>query len=123
MVHRRRADLARAIDAMFGVLLVGRTISTVLRRLGRRRLLDAIPASRARRSGADVRQANFADLVDAALPEHALGRTLELWWQEEARSGQQGTLTRVWAQPGSRPVAPRNQRYSWAHLFGAVCLA
>lgn len=32
-------------------------------------------------------------------------------------------LTRVWAERGSRPVAPRDQRYSWAYLFGAICPA
>ena len=35
--------------------------------------------------------------------------------------GQQGTLTRIWAQRGSRPPAPRDQRREWAYLFGAVC--
>ena len=35
--------------------------------------------------------------------------------------GQQGTLTRVWARRGSRPRAPRDTRYEWAYLFGAVC--
>jgi len=79
--------------------------------------------SRSRRSGASVFQSNFAALVDAALPEHARGKALELWWQNEARIGQQGTLTRVWAERGSRPSAPRDQRYSWAYLFGAICLA
>jgi hypothetical protein len=32
-------------------------------------------------------------------------------------------LTRVWAERGSRPIAPRDQRYDWAYLFGAVCPA
>jgi transposase len=32
-------------------------------------------------------------------------------------------LTRVWADKGSRPPAPRDQRYRWAYLFGAVCPA
>ena len=44
-----------------------------------------------------------------------------MWWQDEARIGQQGTLTRIWAERGSRPSAPRDQRYSWAYLFGAIC--
>ena len=35
----------------------------------------------------------------------------------------QGTLTRLWAQRGSRPPAPRDCRYSWAYIFGAVCPA
>jgi len=29
----------------------------------------------------------------------------------------------VWAERGSRPAAPRDQRYSWAYLFGAICPA
>jgi len=57
------------------------------------------------------------------LPEHTRGKPLEFWWQDEARIGQQGTLTRVWAERGSRPAAPRDQRYRWAYLFGAICPA
>lgn len=57
------------------------------------------------------------------IPEAARGKPLELWWQDEARVGQQGTLTYVWAAKGSRPRAPRDQRYEWAYLFGAVCPA
>jgi len=30
-------------------------------------------------------------------------------------------LTRVWAERGSRPPAPRDQRHEWAYIFGAVC--
>lgn len=59
--------------------------------------------------------------MKAALPEHARGKSLELWWQDEARVGQQGTTTRIWAKRGSRPVAPKDCRYAWAYLFGAVC--
>ena len=66
---------------------------------------------------------NFADLVDAAIPEYARGKPIELWWQDEARVGQQGTLTRLWAERGSRPPAPRDCRYAWAYLFGVVCPA
>jgi DDE superfamily endonuclease len=64
---------------------------------------------------------NFADLVNAVIPEHAREKPIELWWQDEARVGQQGTLTRVWAERGSRPPAPRDQRREWASIFGAVC--
>src|ERR1700730_14507477 len=49
-----------------------------------------------------VTQKNFADLVKAVIPEHASEKPIELWWQDEARVGQQGTLTRVWAERGSR---------------------
>ena len=59
--------------------------------------------------------------MTAALPLEAAGRPVEVWFTDEARVGQQGTLTRVWAKRGSRPRAPRDRRYEWAYLFGAVC--
>lgn len=39
---------------------------------------------------------------------------------DEARLGQQGTLTRVWAKKGSRPTAVKQTRYEWLHLYAAV---
>ena len=51
----------------------------------------------------------------------APGTPIEVWFQDEARVGQQGTLTRVWAKRGSRPRAPCDRRYTSAWLFGAVC--
>lgn len=46
---------------------------------------------------------------------------MEIWFTDEARVGQQGTLTRMWAKCGSRPRALRDRRYEWAYLFGAIC--
>ena len=59
--------------------------------------------------------------MTAALPPEAQGKPLEIWFQDEARAGQKGTLTRVWARKGTRPRKPRDTRYEWAYLFGAVC--
>ena len=50
-----------------------------------------------------------------------MGKPLEIWFQDEARVGQQGTTTRVWARRGTRPRAVRDTRYEWAYIFGAVC--
>lgn len=55
------------------------------------------------------------------LPATANGKPIEVWFQDEARIGQKGTLTRIWARIGSRPRAPRDTRYESAYLFGAVC--
>ena len=38
-------------------------------------------------------------------------RRVEVWQQDEARIGQQGTLTRVWGERGSRPSAVRQTEY------------
>jgi hypothetical protein len=54
-------------------------------------------------------------------PEPARTKLIEAWFQDEARIGQQGTLTRIWARRRSRPRAPRDQRYQWAYIFGAAC--
>jgi hypothetical protein len=58
--------------------------------------------------------------MTAALPPEAAGKPVEIWFTDEARVGQQGTLTRVWAKRGSRPRAARDRRYE-SYLFGAVC--
>jgi transposase len=48
------------------------------------------------------------------------GNQVEVWFQDEARIGQQGTLTSVWAPKGSRPTAIKQTEYDWLYLFGAV---
>ena len=51
----------------------------------------------------------------------ARGKRVEVWFQDEARIGQKNSLTRVWGQTGSRPVAPKDLGFASAYLFGAVC--
>ena len=43
-----------------------------------------------------------------------------MWFQDEARFGQQGTLTSVWADIGSRPQAVKQTEYEWLYLFAAI---
>lgn len=47
-------------------------------------------------------------------------RRVEVWFQDEARIGQQGTLTNVWAPRGSRPTAVKQTEYDWVYVFAAV---
>ena len=46
--------------------------------------------------------------MKAAHPDQPLE---EWWFQDEARIGQQGTLTHVWAETGSRPQRIRQTEY------------
>lgn len=48
------------------------------------------------------------------------GKRLRIFFQDEARVGQQGTLTRVWAPRGSRPRAIKQTEYQWVYLWAAV---
>ena len=121
VVRWRRVDLQALIEARYGVALHERSVGKVLRRLGFARISVRPETPEVGRGGAGGVQKGFAELVAAALPERARGRPIEVWFQDEARVGQQGTLTRVRARRGTRPRAPRDRRYAWAYLFGAVC--
>jgi hypothetical protein len=48
-------------------------------------------------------------------------KRVEVWFEDEARFGQQGTLTRVWAPKGSRPTAVRQTQYQYLWVLAAAC--
>ena len=48
------------------------------------------------------------------------GVKTRVFFMDEARFGQQGTTTRVWAPTGSRPTAVKQTRYEWVYLYAAV---
>jgi transposase len=48
------------------------------------------------------------------------GKHVEVWFEDEARIGQQGTLTTVWAEKGSRPTAVKQTDYEWAYISAMV---
>jgi transposase len=43
------------------------------------------------------------------------------YYQDEARFGQHGTITRVWSRVGTRPKAIRQTQYDCLYVFSAVC--
>lgn len=45
---------------------------------------------------------------------------VRVFFMDEARFGQQGTLTNVWAATGSRPTAVKQTKYEWVYVYGAV---
>ncbi len=59
--------------------------------------------------------------VAAVTPEGVPPENIEIWFQDEARVGQRGTVTRLWAKRGTRPRAIRQQQFEYAYIFGAVC--
>ena len=48
-------------------------------------------------------------------------KKIEVWWQDESRIGQQGSLSRVWAAKGTRPRVVRQRQFLSTYIFGAVC--
>lgn len=56
------------------------------------------------------------------IPGHISLDKVDIWFQDEARFGQQNTTTRIWAEKGTRPRVVQQQQYIYAYLFGAVCV-
>ncbi|WP_347566609.1 IS630 family transposase [Neochlamydia sp. AcF84] len=48
-------------------------------------------------------------------------KNIEIWFEDEARLGQQSTSTKVWAKKGTRPKAPRQTEYKNLYVATAVC--
>src|SRR3954468_10469801 len=71
--------------------------------------------------GAGALQKKLPDLIRGVADRHPEAGRVELWFMDEARVGQKGGLTHVWYQKGLRPRGRRQQGFSSAYLFGAVC--
>ena len=73
---------------------------------------------------AEVKQQDFLDALPHELEriaqEHP-DKRLRIYFQDEARFGQQGTLTNMWAKTGSRPTAVRQTAYQYVWVMAAVC--
>jgi hypothetical protein len=89
--------------------------------LGKARAMANIPVSQSLEMRAKGEALIHAATVTAQIPDRAKGKPIEIWFQDEARIGRQGTLTRIWAKRGTRPRAPQDQRYDSVYLFGAAC--
>lgn len=51
------------------------------------------------------------------------GSTVRVWVMDEARFGLHTELRRVWTLRGLRPVVPRQIKYQWDYLYGALALS
>jgi transposase len=56
-----------------------------------------------------------------SLKEELKNDKIEVWWQDESRVGQQGSLSRVWAAKGTRPRVVRQRQFLNTYIFGACC--
>lgn len=55
------------------------------------------------------------------IKEEIENNKIEVWWQDESRVGQQGSLSRVWAAKGTRPRVVRQKQFLSTYIFGACC--
>jgi transposase len=118
----RGPDIRRLLREEFGVALGRQATYNLLHRLG---FSDLMPRPQHPGSDEEV-QEFFKEIVVeqiAAIAAAHPGQELQVWFEDEARFGQQGTLTRVWARRGSRPRAVRPQGRTSLYAMAAVCVA
>ena len=124
VVRWRCVDLVQQSAARFGVPEVHpSTMAKWLRRLRLTKLTGRPFHPKKDEAAQQTFKENFKDIVNEALPAKvkATGTPVEFWFQDEARVGQQGTLSRVWAPIGSRPPMARDNRRANAYIYGAIC--
>ena len=113
----RGVDLQAILAREFGVLRSLPTVYKLLHRLGYSCLR---PRPRHRKSDPQA-QAAFQEQLPQRLEQIAAahpGQRLRVFFQDEARFGQQGTTTTVWARRGSRPTAVRQTEYQYLWVLG-----
>lgn len=64
---------------------------------------------------------NFPNKVKEVLPEEVKIKQVDIWFQDETRVGQRGTVSRIWAEKGTRPRIVQQQQFDSAYIFGAAC--
>jgi len=116
----RGVDMQRILAQEFGVWRKLPSIYAILHKLGYSCLR---PRPRHRKAAPEA-QAKFIEQLPEALASVAAshpGRRLRIFFQDESRFGQQGSITNVWARRGSRPTAVRQTEYEYLWVLGAVC--
>jgi transposase len=117
----RGGDLRRILEQEFGVALGRQAVYNLLHRLD---FASLMPRPQHEEANEEV-QAFFQEIVveqiDAIAEAHP-EQEIQVWFEDEARFGQQGTITRVWARRGSRPRAVRQQGRTSLYALAAVCV-
>ena len=117
----RGLDVRRILEQEFGARMSLQAVYDLLHRFGYSSLM---PRPQHEDANPEV-QAFFKEIVgeqiDAIAAEHP-EQELRVYFEDEARFGTQGTITRVWAPRGSRPRAVRQNGREWLYVLMAVCV-
>ena len=107
----RCRDLRRILEEEFGVTLRRQAIYDLLHRLDYSSLMPRPQHEQANPEVQEFFKEIVVEQIDALAEAHPQ-KEVRTYFQDEARFGQKGTITRVWARRGSRPRAVRHRRDS-----------
>jgi transposase len=116
----RGLDVRRILGQEFGALMSLQAVYDLLHRLGYN---DLMPRPHHEDANPEVQEFFKEIVVDqiGAIADVHPGEEVRVYFQDEARFGTQGTITRVWARKGSRPRAVRQNGREWLYVMIAVC--
>ena len=118
----RGRDLQHLLEHEFGVLMSLQAVYDLLHRHGFSSLMPRPQHKDADEELQAIFREVIADQIQAIQETHP-DEQVQVWFEDEARFGQQGTLTRVWARKGTRPRAVRQTQYTFLYVLTAVCAA
>jgi transposase len=115
-------DLRRILAQEFGVTL---SLQAVYDLLHTRDFSSLMPRPQHPDADEELQEIFKEVVVDQiqAIQEAHPDEEVQIWFEDEARLGQKGTLTRVWARKGSRPRAVRQNQYTSLYVLMAVCVS
>ena len=118
----RCQDLRRILQEEFGVTLRRQAVYDLLHRLGYSSLMPRPQHEQANPEVQEFFKEIVVEQIEAIAAAHPQ-EEVHTYFQDEARFGQKGTITRVWARRGSRPRAVRQTGFSSLYVLAAVCAA
>jgi transposase len=118
----RGADIRRILEQEFAARYTLGGVYKLLHRLG---YSDLMPRPQHPETHPEAQQFFKEIVVEqiAAIAAQHPDREVQVWHHDEARFGQKGTLTRVWARRGSRPRRVRQDGRESLYVLTAVCAA
>ncbi len=118
----RGLDIQRILRQEFGVLMSLQAVYDLLHRLDYSSLMPRPQHEEANPEVQEFFKEVVVEQIEAIADEHP-GQETRVYFEDEARFGQKGTITRVWAPKGSRPRAVRQTGYTSLYVPAAVCAA
>jgi transposase len=116
----RGLDVQRILEQEFGALMSLQAVYDLLHRLGYNDLMPRPHHEEANPEVQEFFKEIVVDQIDAIAADHP-DKEVRVYFQDEARFGTQGTITRVWAPNGSRPRTVRQNGREWLYVMIAVC--
>ncbi len=115
------ADVRKRIADSFGVAYTLEGARRLVRRLGFRHMSPRPVHPRADPAAREGFRRDSVRLAREAVPDGVAPEDVLVYFQDEARIGQKGMLSRVWARKGTRPRVARDHRYGHLYLFPSAC--